>query len=220
MRGGNSAPQCHCHGHCCTAATGLQRGGLLCHGGLRLPPPLLSPLTPLRSSEAAIVWGSPPPSPTPTPPNPPPPHAPLIDPPSATQERNCSGGEGGKDWVAGAGGGWGVGVGEGQGQRRMEEVVRRNSGHNAAECKDSPLQHGAVGRLPTTGAPSPSCRRLFTAINDIYSTALCRGGGGVGVATMEGLCVENNGWIILRLFVWIFPRHKRTDPTLQLQTRP
>lgn len=221
MRGGNSAPQCHCHGHCCTAATGLQRGGLLCHGGLRLPPPLLSPLTPLRSSEAAIVWGSPPP----------PQHQhlqthhhhmlpsliPLQQPRSATA---AVGREGRIGLRGRAGGGWGVGVGEGQGQRRMEEVVRRNSGHNAAECKDSPLQHGAVGRLPTTGAPSPSCRRLFTAINDIYSTALCRGGGGVGVATMEGLCVENNGWIILRLFVWIFPRRKRTDPTLQLQTRP
>lgn len=29
---------------------------------------------------------------------------------------------------------------------------------------------------------------------------------------MEGLCVENNGWIILRLFVWIFPRRKRWTP--------
>lgn len=30
-------------------------------------------------------------------------------------------------------------------------------------------------------------------------------GGWGGVATMEGLCVENNGWIILRLIVSIFP---------------
>lgn len=121
-----------------------ERGGLLCHGGLRLPPPLLSPLTPLRSSEAAIVWGSPPPQ-----------HQhlqthhhhmlpsliPLQQPRSATAALGREG--------LGCGGGQGGGVGgvsEGQGQRRMEEVVRRNSGHNATECKDSPLLQGAVGR--------------------------------------------------------------------------
>lgn len=101
--------------------------------------PLSLPSVPPRLPSCGV----PPPPLPPTPLNPPPPHVPLIDPPSATQERNCSSGEGGKDWVAGAGEGGAV---EGQGQRRMEEVVRRNSGHNAAECKDSPLQHGAVGR--------------------------------------------------------------------------
>lgn len=44
----------------------------------------------------------------------------------------------------GGGKGVGGGVSEGQGQRRMAEVVRRNSGHNAAECKDPPLKHGGA----------------------------------------------------------------------------
>lgn len=69
--------------------------------------PLSLPSVPPRLPSCGV----PPPPPTPTPPNPPPPHAPLIDPPSATQERNCSGGEGGKDWVAGAGAGGSEGVG-------------------------------------------------------------------------------------------------------------
>lgn len=62
---------------------------------------------------------------------------PLQQPRSAT----AAVGREGRIGLRGRGGG-----SEGQGQRRMEEVVRRNSGHNAAECKDSPLQHGAIGR--------------------------------------------------------------------------
>lgn len=44
------------------------------------------------------------------------------------------------------GGEAGGGVSEGRGQRRMEEVVRWNSGHNAAGCKYSSIQHRAGGK--------------------------------------------------------------------------
>ena len=181
MRGGNPPPppphhhhhhhQCHCHVHCCTAATGLQRGVLLCQGGLRLPPPFLSHLTPLCASKAAFVWGLPPPQHLQT-------HHMLPSLIPLQQPRSA-------DAV----------VGRGERGPRPEE----DGGGAAVEFRSwlrlktrrrsvEPLgEPGDFWGLPRRRAPSPSRPYLFTAINDIFSAALrARGGGGGGRGGVGG----------------------------------
>lgn len=68
--------QCHCHGHCCTEATGLQRGVLLCQGGLSLPPLPLWDLHACLQGCRRVGF-----KPPPTPQLPPPP---LLTPPYAS----------------------------------------------------------------------------------------------------------------------------------------